>query len=487
LAEQEAKMLSRIGHFWAQGYQALRLAWNRLIALARTIFTEPFHPLDMTMLQTRPLAEIERARRTALLRCIALSFALGAVFALFIELFITNVPPLTRLAGLLGFGFCMGCLLLSYTRWSALAAPLFALFAFAWVLIFTDSDKTGLSIRSVLVASATAIVILGAGLLLDRPLLWPLTLAMIALSVAEVFLLPIRGAVPAAIVHPHLTAAIYLLLIDGFAAVLTWLHVRTSDTALQTIAAAYSHEYEMKQRKDMFLHIASHELRAPLTPIILTSRLFEMRSRALVGTNSDLLRLTREIVRHALRMNATVDLLLDVTLLDRMQFELAIEPCDVAEVVRDAVDAQKMVTLRSIAVSGIDEPLQAEADPLRIWQLVTNLIANAARYTKPEDAIEVSVWTYRDVLADREMIGLEVRDRGPGIPPDDIPYLFERYYRVAQEGRPKEEGLGLGLFICHAIVTAHQGTIKAASALGEGATFTVALPRFASAAVASPA
>jgi signal transduction histidine kinase len=103
-------------------------------------------------------------------------------------------------------------------------------------------------------------------------------------------------------------------------------------------------------------------------------------------------------------------------------------------------------------------------------QLLLNLVDNACRYTPPGGRVTLAL-VERDGLAQ-----LSVSDTGRGIAPDDLPRIFERFYRVDRTGSREAGGTGLGLAICQVIVEAHGGRIEVASRLGEGSTFTVLLP-----------
>jgi signal transduction histidine kinase len=111
--------------------------------------------------------------------------------------------------------------------------------------------------------------------------------------------------------------------------------------------------------------------------------------------------------------------------------------------------------------------VRVRCDRARILQVLGNLIGNAIKFCKAGDMI-----TLRG-RADERTLTLAVADSGPGIPADDIPHLFEPYWSTA---RDRQRGTGLGLYICHAIVDAHGGTLTVESKLGVGTTFFISLP-----------
>jgi heavy metal sensor kinase len=120
------------------------------------------------------------------------------------------------------------------------------------------------------------------------------------------------------------------------------------------------------------------------------------------------------------------------------------------------------------------EPVLLHGDGNRLWQVINNLLDNALKFTPPQGHVSV------DLRLDeaRRLCILEVTDTGAGIAPNDLPRIFDRFYQgdKARERSSLSRGLGLGLSICQAVVTAHGGVIEVASALGRGTTFTVRLP-----------
>jgi signal transduction histidine kinase len=120
------------------------------------------------------------------------------------------------------------------------------------------------------------------------------------------------------------------------------------------------------------------------------------------------------------------------------------------------------------------EEISIMGDKTLLQQLFSNLIDNAIKYTQEGGKIILSMNT------DREMVEISVRDTGIGIPEDDLPHIFKRFYRVDHSRTREAGGSGLGLSICHFIVEAHHGKIKVESEPNQGSIFTVYLPRIAS-------
>jgi len=116
-------------------------------------------------------------------------------------------------------------------------------------------------------------------------------------------------------------------------------------------------------------------------------------------------------------------------------------------------------------------PIRIRHDPQRIGQVVVNLVNNAIKFTPPGGAVAV------DVAATVGGAMIEVTDTGVGIDPDELPHIFERFYRGSRANEVRSSGSGLGLAIVHSIVDMHGGTVEVESRIGAGSRFTVALPR----------
>jgi signal transduction histidine kinase len=138
--------------------------------------------------------------------------------------------------------------------------------------------------------------------------------------------------------------------------------------------------------------------------------------------------------------------------------------------VRDAVERlQAAGAKQPIQLRAAPGPVWVDADPERLAQVLDNLLGNAAKYSPADEPIAVEV----EAIRDAQVI---VRDCGPGIAPDELPHLFERFYRTHGARRGQQKGSGLGLYISHEIARAHGGDLTADSALGAGSCFTLHLP-----------
>jgi two-component system phosphate regulon sensor histidine kinase PhoR len=235
--------------------------------------------------------------------------------------------------------------------------------------------------------------------------------------------------------------------------------------------------------RDEFLAVAAHELRAPLAAIkgysdLLVKREIE-RPDATERDRKGSVMLSRQI-DHLVRL---VDNLLDVSRIDTGRLELYLQSVDLIVLLETCVDR--------ISVGGpnhqfmFDGPptLEIVCDQLRIQQVFTNLLANAARYSPPGTEVRVKVWTEschieEETVVDWEgsdtCVVVEVHDQGVGIPMETHEQVFERYYRA--NTTLAASGLGLGLYLCREIVARHGGKIWLKSEPDFGTSFFVALP-----------
>ncbi|CCH90443.1 Sensor protein [Modestobacter italicus] len=225
-------------------------------------------------------------------------------------------------------------------------------------------------------------------------------------------------------------------------------------------------------RMRRFVADASHELRTPLTSI---RGFAELHRQGAVQGPEDTGRIMQRIEAEATRMGMLVEDLLQLARLDQ-QRPLTLGPVDLAELAGDAVhDARAVQPDRPLSLlldpSLTDVPV-VTGDEARLRQVVGNLVTNALTHT-PVDA-RVTVRLSED---DADSVVLTVSDEGPGLAPADAERVFERFYRADSSRTRAAGGTGLGLSIVASLVAAHGGTVDLTTAPGQGATFTVRLPR----------
>ncbi|HEY3352460.1 MAG TPA: ATP-binding protein [Polyangia bacterium] len=245
---------------------------------------------------------------------------------------------------------------------------------------------------------------------------------------------------------------------------------RAFNQMLEEIARRQRQAEEAIRLRDEFIVVAAHELKTPLTSLKLAVQLLaRARAAETIGTETGA-RIVQSSARQTKRLERLVGNLLDVTSLTSGRFELAPREVDLGAVTRDVCDDFREDLARAGCELTVraDRPAAGRWDPLRVEQVVTNLLSNALKYGAGHP-IEVTV------DADSARASLSVRDHGIGIPPEDRARIFDRFERAVSVRH--YGGLGLGLYISHQIVAAHGGEITVDSEAGHGATFTVVLPR----------
>jgi two-component system OmpR family sensor kinase len=241
---------------------------------------------------------------------------------------------------------------------------------------------------------------------------------------------------------------------------------RSLNAMLAQIEQAFEQRRQSQERLRRFVSDASHELRTPLTSVRGFAELFH---RGAAGRPDDLALAMSRIESEAERMGVIVEDLLLLANLDQGR-PLAQERFDLGAVLAEMVADHAMLHADWPIGFSSESGSDLVGDELRIRQAVANLLANARAHTPPGTSIAVVLATAGD---DRTV---EVSDNGPGIAADDLPHLFERFYRVDASRARRSGGSGLGLAIVQAIAEAHGGTVGVTSVEGDGAAFTITLP-----------
>jgi len=224
---------------------------------------------------------------------------------------------------------------------------------------------------------------------------------------------------------------------------------------------------EADRRKDEFLATLAHELRNPLAPIRNALHMFARRP-----SDDPMMRAAQEMMeRQVLHMVRLIDDLLDVSRITRGKLELRREPVELAKIVDMALETARPHIAQQLTISLPSEPVRLDADPVRLSQVLSNLLNNAAKFTPKSGSITVTAHI------DGESVVLRVRDTGVGIEPAKLPQLFQIFSQVGAPLERTTGGLGIGLALARSLVELHGGTIEARSqGVGKGAEFTVRLP-----------
>jgi two-component system phosphate regulon sensor histidine kinase PhoR len=226
---------------------------------------------------------------------------------------------------------------------------------------------------------------------------------------------------------------------------------------------------ELANAKDRFLRVASHELRSPLTALRATTSLLDMDPAAITDPERRRVLIER-VQRQVDRLTRLVEQLLDSVRLNATEPPLTPEPCDLEVLCKDAIAAVPLASGHQLHLDA-EGPVVGLFDPLRVEQVLTNLLSNAVRYSPPGSTITVRLRTTARTAT------VEISDQGIGIPPDQLDRVFTPFFRGSNASTMHKGGLGLGLHITHEIVRRHGGAIRVRSTVGAGTTFTVELPR----------
>jgi two-component system, OmpR family, sensor histidine kinase ResE len=225
-----------------------------------------------------------------------------------------------------------------------------------------------------------------------------------------------------------------------------------------------------KMRKDFIANV-SHELRTPIS-------MMQGYSEAIVDdvaeTDDEKKEMAKVIYDESLRMGRLVNELLDLARMEAGHIQLSKEEIDISSFIQRIIRKfQGLAKENDIHLSAKlqEEGIYLSFDPDRVEQVLTNLIDNAIRHTPKDGSVKVNV------NVEEKGVYMEVADSGTGIPEEDVPFVFERFYKADKARTRGRAGTGLGLAIAKNIIDAHRGHISVKSKLGHGTTFSFFLPR----------
>ncbi len=229
-------------------------------------------------------------------------------------------------------------------------------------------------------------------------------------------------------------------------------------------------QLKLAQMREDFVHTLTHDLKTPILGAIETIKSFQAAQfGAICSLQSQVL---TEMSKSQQRSLQLVQMLLDVYRNDAEGVVLQFQSIDLKAIAQDAIDTIAILALeRELKLNlrchkTLDRQLQITADPLQLSRVFSNLLSNAIYHSPRGSQIDVTIYSN-----DRRYI-VQVSDRGRGIDPDDLPFLFNRFYQAHQQG----QGSGLGLYLSRQIVEAHGGKIWADNELPQGTKFCFNLP-----------
>ena len=233
------------------------------------------------------------------------------------------------------------------------------------------------------------------------------------------------------------------------------------------LQAALRRAQEVDQLKTQLLSTVSHELRTPLTSIRgQTTTLLDYADQI---TPHELREALQIVDDEAARLDELIGHVLDMSRLEAGQLSVELGATDVRPIVQEVVAQMAARTPSHKLVVNLPPTLPlAQADPRRVTQVVNNLLDNAVKFSPPGATVTV------DVEEHTHTVIIRVRDEGPGIAPEHLQRIFNRFYRVEQQG-VRTSGVGLGLAICKGLVEAMGGQIAVTSQVGQGSVFSFSL------------
>jgi PAS domain S-box-containing protein len=241
------------------------------------------------------------------------------------------------------------------------------------------------------------------------------------------------------------------------------------ETLGYTIIEDITEQHELKQQRENFISIASHELKTPLTSLQAYLQVMHRMIEKDTVITDKLKKLSANSNRSILKLAALVGDLLDSTKISKGNLNLNISNFTISELVDKCCNHVRSEGKYNITYKG-DLSLKIRADEQKIDQVLVNLVNNAVKYAPESKEIIVEVQKLDD------KVKISVIDFGPGIPKDKIPFLFNSYYQI-EKAEKTIQGLGLGLYISAEIIKKHSGEIGVDSEIGKGSAFWFTLPK----------
>jgi PAS domain S-box-containing protein len=241
------------------------------------------------------------------------------------------------------------------------------------------------------------------------------------------------------------------------------------ETLGYTIIEDVSEQHELKNQRENFISIASHELKTPLTSLQASIQVMHRIITSETEITDRLKILSESSKRSISRLGALVGDLLDSTKISKGQLNLNVSNFTISELVNNCCHHIQLEGNYDVTFKG-DLTLKISADEQKINQVLVNLVNNAVKYAPESKEIVI------DVVELSDKIRISVSDYGKGIPKDKIPFLFNSYYQV-NEVEKSIQGLGLGLYISAEIIKKHNGEIGVDSVVGKGSTFWFTIPK----------
>jgi signal transduction histidine kinase len=233
---------------------------------------------------------------------------------------------------------------------------------------------------------------------------------------------------------------------------------------------------ELERLRAQFVAVASHELKTPLS--VIQGYVALLRDGIYGDVQDEQRQILGSVGDQTDRLARLIQQLLDISRFEAGGGRLEIQTIALDEFTRELASSFEVLAIQNEIDFNVelekDAPTTIEGDPDRLNEVLGNLLSNAFKFTPRHGRIDLRVRA--DPRKDESSVLLEVTDTGVGIPEEQLPRVFEKFFQVENEAQPKSVGSGLGLAISREIVEAHGGTISAESEVGSGTTFKVVLP-----------
>lgn len=229
-------------------------------------------------------------------------------------------------------------------------------------------------------------------------------------------------------------------------------------------------EKRLSNLKTDFINNMTHELKTPLSTITVAGKTLEMPQ--IRSNEQKILETAKMIGKQSIHLNQLINMILEISMWERTQFQLDKKKVDIEELMNDVVDSFKSgggngaTIIQKYNLNGT----QADVDAVYFTTLINNLLSNAVKYSDKVPVIEVEGFTTEDRLA------IRITDNGIGIGKNDQKHIFDKFYRASTGNIHKYKGLGLGLYYVKKIAEAHGGDVSVSSRPGKGSSFTITLP-----------
>ena len=229
-------------------------------------------------------------------------------------------------------------------------------------------------------------------------------------------------------------------------------------------------EKRLSNLKTDFINNMTHELKTPLSTITVAGKTLEMPQ--IRNNDAKILETAKLIGKQSVHLNQLINMILEISMWERTQFQLDKKIVKIEEIMNDVVDSFKSGGGNSVSITQKYNFKDAEIDLDVVYftTLINNLLSNAVKYSDKEPVIDIEGFTQDNNVC------IKVADNGIGINKIDQKHIFDKFYRASTGNIHKFKGLGLGLYYVKKIAEAHGGDVTVISKPGKGSTFTVILP-----------